>query len=80
MSFRFNFTGRMRTAVAATVTKDAIGKIQVICTGLSPLSETEYDGFGESWEDEQLTQIEQILAIPVSDDVVQRIILEVGFP
>ena len=67
--------GRMRTAVAATVTKDAIGKIQVICTGLSPLSETEYDGFGESWEDEQLTQIEQILAIPVSDDVVQRIIL-----
>ena len=67
--------GRMRTAVAATVTKDGIGKIQVICTGLSPVSETEYDGFGESWEDEQLTQIEQILAIPVSEDVVQRIIL-----
>ena len=67
--------GRMRTAVAATVKKDGIGKIQVICTGLSPLSEVEYDGFGESWEDEQLTQIEQILAVPVSDDVVQRIIL-----
>lgn len=67
--------GRMRTAVAANVEKDGIGKIQVICTGLSPLSETEYDGFGESWEDEQLTQIEQILAIPVSDDVVQRVIL-----
>lgn len=67
--------GRLRTAVAANVEKDGIGKIQVICTGLSPVSETEYDGFGESWEDEQLTQIEQILAIPVSDDVVQRIIL-----
>ena len=67
--------GRMRTAVAANVEKDGIGKIQIICTGLSPLSETEYDGFGESWEDEQLTQIGQILAIPVSGDVVQRIIL-----
>lgn len=67
--------GRLRTAVAATVQKDGIGKIQVICTGLSPLSETEYDGFGESWEDEQLTQIEQILAVPVKDDVVQRVIL-----
>ena len=67
--------GRMRTAVAANVEKDGIGRIQVICTGLSPVSETEYDGFGESWEDEKLTQIEQILAIPVSDDVVQRIIL-----
>ena len=67
--------GRLRTAVAANVEKDGIGRIQVICTGLSPLSEAEYDGFGESWEDEQLTQIEQILAIPVSDDVVQRIIL-----
>ncbi len=67
--------GRMRTAVAATVQKDGIGKIQVICTGLSPLSEVEYDGFGESWEDEQLTQIEQILAVPVKDDVVQRVIL-----
>jgi len=67
--------GRLRTAVAATVQKDGIGKIQVICTGLSPLSETEYDGFGTSWEDEQLTQIEQILAVPVKDDVVQRVIL-----
>ena len=67
--------GRMRTAVAANVEKDGIGRIQVICTGLSPVSETEYDGFGESWEDEQLTQIEQILAVPVSEDVVQRIIL-----
>ena len=67
--------GRMRTAVAANVEKDGIGRIQVICTGLSPLSEAEYDGFGESWEDEQLTQIEQILAVPVSEDVVQRIIL-----
>jgi endonuclease/exonuclease/phosphatase family metal-dependent hydrolase len=67
--------GRMRTAVAATVEKDGIGKIQVICTALSPLSETEYDGFGESWEDEQMTQIEQILAIPVKEDVVQRVIL-----
>lgn len=67
--------GRMRTAVAATVQKDGIGKIQVICTGLSPLSEVEYDGFGESWEDEQLTQIEQILAVPVKDEVVQRVIL-----
>lgn len=67
--------GRLRTAVAANVEKDGIGRIQVICTGLSPLSEAEYDGFGESWEDEQLTQIEQILAVPVSDDVVQRIIL-----
>ena len=67
--------GRMRTAVAANVEKDGIGRIQVICTGLSPLSEAGYDGFGESWEDEQLTQIEQILAVPVSEDVVQRIIL-----
>ena len=67
--------GRMRTAVAANVEKDGIGKIQVICTGLSPLSDAEYDGFGESWEDEQLTQVEQILAIPVDDDVVQRVIL-----
>lgn len=67
--------GRMRTAVAANVQKEGIGKIQIICTGLSPLSETEYDGFGESWEDEQMTQIEQILAIPVEDDVVQRVIL-----
>ena len=67
--------GRLRTAVAANVEKDGIGRIQVICTGLSPLSEAEYDGFGESWEDEQLTQIEQILAVPVSEDVVQRIIL-----
>lgn len=67
--------GRMRTALAANVEKAGIGKIQVICTGLSPLSETEYDGFGESWEDEQMTQIEQILAIPVDDDVVQRVIL-----
>ena len=65
----------MRTAVAANVEKEGIGKIQVICTGLSPLSEAEYGGFGESWEDEQLTQIEQILAIPVGDDVVQRVIL-----
>lgn len=67
--------GRMRTAVAANVEKDGIGKIQIICTGLSPLSDTEYDGFGESWEDEQLTQIGQILAIPVENDVVQRVIL-----
>ena len=67
--------GRLRTAVAANVEKDGIGKIQVICTGLSPISETEYDGFGESWEDEQTTQIEQILAIPVEEDVVQRVIL-----
>ena len=67
--------GRMRSAVAANVEKDGIGKIQVICTGLSPVSETKYDGFGESWEDEQKTQIEQILAIPVEDDVVQRVIL-----
>lgn len=67
--------GRMRTAVAANVQKDGIGKIQIICTGLSPLSETEYDGFGESWEDEQMTQVEQILAIPVEEDVVQRVIL-----
>ena len=67
--------GRLRTAVAANVEKDGIGKIQIVCTGLSPLSETEYDGFGESWEDEQMTQIEQILAIPVDDDVVQRVIL-----
>ena len=66
---------RMRTAVAATVQKEGIGKIQVICTGLSPLSDAEYGGFGESWEDEQLTQTEQILAIPVGDDVVQRVIL-----
>ena len=67
--------GRMRSAVAANVEKDGIGKIQIICTGLSPLSETEYDGFGESWEDEQMTQVGQILAIPVGDDVVQRVIL-----
>ena len=67
--------GRMRTAVAANVEKDGIGKIQVICTGLSPVSEAEYDGFGESWEDEQLTQIGQILEIPVAEDVVQRVIL-----
>ena len=67
--------GRMRTAVAANVSKEGIGKIQIICTSLSPVSSIEYDGFGESWEDEQLTQIEQILAIPAEDDVVQRIIL-----
>ena len=66
---------RIRTAVAATVQKDGIGKIQIICTGLSPLSEVEYDGFGTSWEDEQLTQIEQILAVPVKDDAIQRVIL-----
>jgi len=66
---------RMRTALAANVEKDGIGKIQVICTGLSPLSDAGYDGFGESWEDEQMTQIEQILAIPVDDDVVQRVLL-----
>lgn len=67
--------GRMRSAVAATVTKDDIGQIQVICSGLTPLSEAEYDGFGESWEDEQLTQIEQILAMPAGEEVVQRIVL-----
>ncbi|MBP5592340.1 hypothetical protein J6Y50_10880 [bacterium] len=67
--------GRMRTAVAANVEKDGIGRIQIICTGLSPITETDYDGFGESWEDEQLTQIGQILEIPVQEDVVQRIIL-----
>jgi endonuclease/exonuclease/phosphatase family metal-dependent hydrolase len=67
--------GRMRTAVAANVEKDGIGRIQIICTGLSPVTETDYDGFGESWEDEQLTQIGQILEIPVQEDVVQRIIL-----
>ena len=67
--------GRMRTAVAANVTKEGIGKVQIICTALSPVSETEYDGFGESWEDEQMTQMEQILAIPAEDDVVQRVIM-----
>ena len=67
--------GRMRTAVAATVEKELIGKVQIICTGLSPLSEAEYDGFGESWEDEQMTQIGQILAIPAGEDVVQRVIM-----
>lgn len=66
---------RMRTAVAANIEKAGIGKIQVVCTGLSPLSDAEYGGFGESWKDEQMTQIEQILAIPVEDDVVQRVIL-----
>ncbi|MBO7127967.1 hypothetical protein J6W78_10570 [bacterium] len=67
--------GRMRPAVAANVEKDGIGRLQIICTGLSPITETDYDGFGESWEDEQLTQIGQILEIPVQEDVVQRIIL-----
>jgi len=67
--------GRLRTAVAANVEKAGIGKIQIICTGLSPLSDAEYNGFGESWEDEQMTQIGQILAIPVEDDVVQRVIM-----
>ena len=67
--------GRLRTAVAANVEKAGIGKIQIVCTGLSPLSDTEYNGFGESWEDEQMTQIEQILSIPVDDSVVQRVIL-----
>ena len=67
--------GRMRTAVAANVEKEGIGKIQIICTGLSPLSDAEYDGFGENWADEQMTQIRQILAIPVDDDVVQRVLL-----
>ena len=67
--------GRMRTAVAANIEKEGIGKVQIICTALSPLSETEYDGFGESWEDEQMTQTAQILEIPVSEDVVQRVIM-----
>ena len=75
MPVKLRSYGRMRTAVAANVEKAGIGKIQIICTGLSPLSNNEYDGFGESWEDEQMTQIGQILAIPVDDDVVQRVIL-----
>lgn len=66
---------RLRMALAADVRKAGIGKIQVICTGLSPLSDEDYGGFDESWEEEQLTQVKQILEIPVKEDVVQRVIL-----
>ncbi|MBR6244500.1 hypothetical protein IKR20_02875 [bacterium] len=66
---------KLRTALSVVVEKPKLGNIQVICTSLSPLSDEEYNGFGESWKDEQLTQVEQLLSIPVEENVSQRVIL-----
>lgn len=74
-SVKLRSYGRLRTALSVVVKKPRLGNIQVICTSLSPLSDAEYDGFGESWKDEQLTQVEQLLSIPVEENVNQRVIL-----
>lgn len=70
--------GNHRMAVYATLgvaNKPAIGDIQVICTALSRISNEEYDGQAGSWQQEQLAQIDEILSIPVDDEVAQRVIM-----
>lgn len=71
--------GNYRMAIYATVQtgiyKPGIGDVQVICTGLSKLSDSEYDGLAGSWAQEQLAQVNEILAIPEKEDVSQRVIM-----
>ncbi|HNW82603.1 MAG TPA: hypothetical protein PKG52_06880 [bacterium] len=83
-------TGNYRMAIYATVDNVramqdpehpdetipvVVNSVQVICTGLSKLSDTEYTGLAGSWAQEQMTQTSEILSIPFKDDVSQRVIL-----
>lgn len=71
--------GNYRMAIYATVQtgiyKPGIGDVQVICTGLSKLSDAEYGGLAGGWAQEQMTQVSEILAIPVKDEISQRVIM-----
>ncbi len=68
--------GKLRSAFYATVNRPGIGDVQVICTGLStPIEDMEYDGPVSGWQDEQLLQAQEILDIPVKENVAQRVIM-----
>ncbi len=55
--------------------KPAIGDTQIICTALSAIIDEEYDGIAGSWQQEQLTQINEILSIPDNENIAQRVIM-----
>ncbi|MGI6393174.1 MAG: endonuclease/exonuclease/phosphatase family protein [bacterium] len=67
--------GKIEKGEEAHEYKPAIGDTQIICTALSKISDERYDGTAGSWQREQLRQIEEILEIPVKEDVTQRVIM-----
>jgi hypothetical protein len=59
--------GNYRMAIYATVQtgiyKPGIGDVQVICTGLSKLSDAEYGGLAGGWAQEQMTQVSESFSV-----------------
>lgn len=74
---KLSSTGDLRVALSATISdkeKEGLGKIHVVCSGLSQ-AKGDYDGLNESWEQEQLLQVEELKEIAESKESDIAIIL-----
>jgi len=74
---KLSSTGNLQVALSAVIAekqKDGLGKIHVICTGLSEVGD-EYDGMYESWEQEQLLQVQELQDIADSKEADLTIIM-----
>jgi endonuclease/exonuclease/phosphatase family metal-dependent hydrolase len=71
----FATIGRMEREVSGETKvyepKPGIGDVQVICTGLS----RPVEGFEGDLQSEQLTQVREIIDLPVEESVVQRVVM-----
>jgi len=74
---KLSSTGTLQVAVAAVISdesKEGLGDIHVICTGLSKEKE-EYEGINESWAQEQLLQVQEIMDLAQSKDVDLTVVM-----
>jgi hypothetical protein len=74
---KLSSTGNLRVALSAMIDfekKEGLGKIHVVCSGLSQAA-GEYSGLYQSWEQEQLLQVQELKDIAASKDSDLAIIL-----
>jgi len=74
---KLSSTGNLRVALSAMIDfekKEGLGKIHIVCSGLS-LAKGDYDGLNESWEQEQLLQVQELKDIAQSKESDLAIIL-----
>ena len=74
---KLSSTGNLQVALSAMIDfekKVGLGKIHVICTGLSQTKD-EYDGIYDSWEQEQLLQVQEIKDVADSKEADLTVIM-----
>lgn len=70
-------TGNLQVALSAFLEKEekkGLGKVHLICSGLSK-AQGEYDGIYDSWEQEQLLQVQELKSIAESKEADLTVIM-----